>query len=139
MYYNKHVGYNYECAQCYYTTENKTRMAIHNRIHTGEKPYECNVCGAKFSVKHTLTVHTRRHTGEKPYKCELHTCSKTFTTKANMISHYKNNHANNKPHICTVCSKTFSAKSGLARHIITHVRLKTDVTTTKQTCNSTDQ
>ena len=75
----------YFCCFCNQQCQTPSLLAIHERIHTGEKPYECSFCNKCFTRRYHLSVHQRTHTGEKPYKCEQ--CSKCFTTIGNLRSH----------------------------------------------------
>ena len=51
----------WECPaeDCSYSNKDKTKVTVHIRCHTGEKPFRC-VCGYKTADKGHLTDHLRR-------------------------------------------------------------------------------
>ena len=85
------------CPQCEYSTQHKSRMKLHARVHTGERLYKCRECGKTFTQQSTLTKHTRFHTGERPYKCRE--CGKGFTQKSTLRQH-KTIHTSERPYKC---------------------------------------
>lgn len=52
---------NFSCDQCGQTFTQFSPMAIHKRLHTGERPYTCEVCGKKFVSKSTMMSHSKKH------------------------------------------------------------------------------
>ena len=52
--------------------------------------HECDVCEKVFVSASKLAVHMRIHTKEKPYECEV--CEKRFTTAGNLQSHIRIHH-----------------------------------------------
>ena len=49
----------HECDVCEKMFVTPSKLAIHMRIHTNEKPYECDVCEKRFSQSSNLTTHMR--------------------------------------------------------------------------------
>ncbi|KAJ8929277.1 hypothetical protein NQ314_018070, partial [Rhamnusium bicolor] len=47
----------------------------------------CDLCGQTFTQFTPMAIHKRLHTGERPYACE--TCGKTFVSRSTMMSHAK--------------------------------------------------
>ncbi|KAM9399558.1 uncharacterized protein ACWYII_031674 isoform 2-T2 [Salvelinus alpinus] len=88
-------------------------VAIHQRMHTGEKPFGCHVCRASFSDSSNLKRHQRVHTGEKPYSCPQ--CEKRFSHQPHLKRHLKI-HTGEKPFPCMHCEKRFSERGYLRIH-----------------------
>ena len=49
------------------------------------KTLPCPVCGKVFTCNSYLAVHKRIHTGDKPFECGI--CGRRFTQKSNLNSH----------------------------------------------------
>ena len=52
--------------------------------------HECDVCEKVFVSASKLAIHVRIHTKEKPYECDV--CEKRFTTAGNLQSHVRIHH-----------------------------------------------
>ena len=80
-------GQQHECGVCEKVFVSASKLAIHVRIHTNERPYECDVCEKRFSESGSLTRHMRIHTNEKPYECDV--CEKRFSRSGTLQSHMR--------------------------------------------------
>lgn len=77
------------CAECGRAFLEKTKLARHFLVHTGEKPYQCTYkgCGKRFSLDFNLRTHVRIHTQEKRFACTVEGCNKRFVQSGNLKVH----------------------------------------------------
>lgn len=128
---------------CEVCGKNVSRLEMHMRTHTKEKPYICSICNQSFSQSshrnihmrtHTKTyqctkcnlsfpsfseysIHKRMHAGDKQFKCSF--CDLSFVTpgqsEAHMLTHNPQN-----PYTCSECNQSFSSSNYRAEHMKTH-------------------
>ncbi|XP_060899739.1 uncharacterized protein LOC132978554 [Labrus mixtus] len=72
-------GKRFVCSVCNGTYATAQNLAVHMRIHTGQRPFSCDQCGKKFTQSAHLKSHMSVHTGERPYACSH--CSRSFVIK----------------------------------------------------------
>ena len=106
----------HECDVCEKVFVSASKLAIHVRIHTKEKPYECDVCEKAFRNSSNLQTHMRIHTNEKPYECDV--CEMRFR-HSNALKVHMRIHTNEKAYECHICEKRYRQAHGLKYHMRT--------------------
>uniref|UniRef100_A0A8C2ZKA9 Zinc finger protein 526 n=1 Tax=Cyclopterus lumpus TaxID=8103 RepID=A0A8C2ZKA9_CYCLU len=109
----------HQCLICGKLFVSSSGVALHQRVHTGERPFPCQVCGKRFRQNTHLREHLRTHSGERPFRCEV--CGKGFIQSMHLAEH-RRTHTGERPHICPQCGKAFKTFSNLRNHKKTHAR-----------------
>ncbi|CAJ1062590.1 zinc finger protein 574 [Xyrichtys novacula] len=109
----------HQCPICGKLFVSSSGVALHQRVHTGERPFPCQVCGKRFRQNTHLREHLRTHSGERPFRCE--TCGKGFIQSMHLAEH-RRTHTGERPHMCPQCGKAFKTFSNLRNHKKTHAR-----------------
>ncbi|XP_029958928.1 zinc finger protein 574 [Salarias fasciatus] len=109
----------HQCLTCGKLFVSSSGVALHQRVHTGERPFPCHVCGKRFRQNTHLREHLRTHSGERPFHCDV--CGKGFVQSMHLVEH-RRTHTGERPHTCSQCGKAFKTFSNLRNHKKTHAR-----------------
>lgn len=105
------------CKLCQKDFPTLSRLKIHERVHTGERPYRCNDCDYRCKNSSHLKVHQRVHSDNRPYKCP--DCEYCCKTTSNLKKHQRI-HSGERPFKCVQCWRQFSDPTSLRWHVKAH-------------------
>jgi len=121
----------YQCAYCPQQLKNKKSLQTHVNQHkkTISKDqgitYTCNVCEKEFSTKKALKTHfssSHSDKAKKGFVCKV--CNKVLETANDRSLHYKVDHPDSNPYLCSICGLGFVTKSSLYNHRMCHKNQK---------------
>jgi hypothetical protein len=92
------------------------KLETESRVKKTFGSQSCKQCGKEFDSQSRLDIHMVTHAAARDFPCAFPGCGQSFKQKANADTHYDNVHAKKGQTRCDICSKTFSTKPNMLRH-----------------------
>ncbi|XP_046976018.1 zinc finger and BTB domain-containing protein 11-like [Vanessa cardui] len=125
----------YRCPKCPHTTNKRTVMQRHVRLHSTSEPLKCKLCGKFYKSKESLRVHTMRHDGKKLHQCDI--CTSSFVYATQLTKHMQSVHER-KDYYCVECDIMFKSMDNLKQHLKRAKRHR-DASSYKHACPQCEQ
>ncbi|XP_072948863.1 uncharacterized protein [Epargyreus clarus] len=115
------VNVKQKCNVCGQECKNPSRLAIHMRKHSENRPFACSSCDKKYKDSVGLKRHIERNHNhlhrKRKYVCEH--CGKRFYTQPDVKIHMRT-HTGETPYACVNCPLKFAQIGALQRHQLRH-------------------
>ncbi|TCD66374.1 Strongly-conserved Zn-finger binding protein (TFIIIA) [Steccherinum ochraceum] len=114
----------YKCSYegCRKAYSKPSRLAEHERSHTGDRPFVCQACDKSYLRESHLQAHSRSHlpSSSRPFECTEDQCGKRFWTAQHLRVHSEL-HKGEKPFKCPEpdCEAAYAKHHQLREHICT--------------------
>ncbi|KPJ19537.1 Zinc finger protein 57 [Papilio machaon] len=101
-----HAAAAYSCGRCVFTTNKRTVMQRHVRVHNSTAAHECHKCGKMYKSLESLRVHTMRHDNKKKFQCDQ--CNLSFVYPTQLHKHVQSVHIR-RDYYCVECDIKFKS------------------------------
>uniref|UniRef100_A0A914V5B9 C2H2-type domain-containing protein n=1 Tax=Plectus sambesii TaxID=2011161 RepID=A0A914V5B9_9BILA len=114
-------GVQFRCPVCSQGCPSRSKLEVHFRTHTDERPFECHQCGQSFRTQSSLIRHRKTHTDELQYACQEEDCERRFKFSGDLSRHMRTMHSEQRRFSCNFCTAKFKTNERCREHIRSHI------------------